>query len=204
MSTRDNIIRKAYLCIDEVYPDSTNQDMPAFNIDEFIDQAARIVIMLAPTRALGAGTDMLKHEELEIETTDDGMAVLSLPSTFKRLISICANEWPHSVNVALDSDSPKYLQQGNKVLRGSLQRPVVFLLEGNTKMEVYSVKKMPIAIDSFKEFKGLLFDKVDDNYPEKLHDITAWKTAELVLSTFNNIEAAQMCQNHVQEILQSL
>lgn len=204
MSTRADIIRKAYLCIDEVYPDSTNQDIPAFNIDEFIDQAAKIIIMLVPTRALGEGTDMLTHEKLEIDICESGMAKLTLPATFQRLISICAVEWPHSVAVALDSDSPKYIQQGNKVLRGSLQRPVVFLLEGNTKMEIYSVKKMSPSIGALKEFKGLLFDTVDDNYPSKLHDITAWKTAELVLSAMNDVQAAQLCQAKSQEILQTL
>jgi hypothetical protein len=50
----------------------------------------------------------------------------------------------------------------------------------------------------------IAFDSVDDKYPSKLADITAWKTAELVLSALNDTQAAQICQAHTQEILQSL
>lgn len=201
--SRDSIIKKAYLCIDEVYPDTSYQDIDSFNVSEFLDQAARIIVKIVPTRALGPGTD-IKDEDNSLTIDDDGVAECKLPPTFQRLISIQAHDWAYPLTVAFDGDSPKYQQQYNKVLRGTKHRPIIFLLNGGEKLKIYSTENTPTSSGVIKELRVFLMDAVDDNYPAKLHDITAWKTAELVLSAMNDIQAAQICQAKTQELLETL
>lgn len=203
--SREQILKKAYQCIDEVYPDSSSQDITAFNIDTFLDQAAKIIVKIVPQRVLGKGRFMLLdwNAEVKWETLIDGVGRIMLPKSFQRLISFQMADWAHPINVALDVDSPRYIQQANPVLRGTPSRPIAFLTDGGEVLEFYTTK-LPLEEDSIKEFRAFLLDTVDDTYPDKLQDITAWKTAELVLSAMNDVEAAQICQTKTQEILQSL
>lgn len=201
---REQIIKKAYQCIDEVYPDSNSQDITAFNIDTFLDQAAKIIIKVVPTRALGAGIDIKAHEDFEVDVID-GVGFVTLPPHFQRLVAFQASDWKLPVTTALYSDSPQYLQQSNEILRGTPYRPIVFILNGGENLEFYTSKASHTSyIDYIKVFRGIIMDIVDDTYPEGLVDITAWKTAELTLSAMNDVQAAQICQTKVQEILGTL
>lgn len=205
---REDIIKKAYQCIDEVYPDSTNQDISAFNIDTFLDQAAKIIVKIVPVRALGAGVDIRDVEGTRLARFNEGIGRIELPQNFQRLISFKIVDWRYPLTEALDESSLRMQQQYNPILRGTPSRPVVFLLQGGKFLEYYTSTITPTAEGVFSSwidtFQGLVFDKVDDNYPTKLSDITAWKTAELVLSAMNDVTAAQICQTKTQEILQTL
>ena len=55
--TKEQLIKKVYRCIDETYPDTTEQDLEEFNISAFLDEAVRWVVKNAPINALGEGTD---------------------------------------------------------------------------------------------------------------------------------------------------
>lgn len=205
--SRSLIAQKAYLCIDEVYPDKTNQDITAFNVMEFIDQAALIILKIVPTRAL---------DTLALDTThggnntvflgiNNGVGRIQLPSNFVRLVSFQVNDWSSAVTEALDDTSPRYKQQNNPILRGTPNRPMVFITDGGKFLEYYTTKDPSVGLSKgIKKFFAVFFDSVDDNYPYKLEDITAWKTAELVLTTMGDTSAAQLCQNKVTEILQTL
>ena len=205
---REEIIKKAYQCIDEVYPDSTNQDISAFNIDTFLDQAARIIVKIVPVRALGAGLDIRDVEGTRLASFEAGVGRIELPQNFQRLISFKISDWKYPLTEALDESSSRLQQQYNPILRGTPSRPVVFLLQGGKYLEYYTSNSKPTIAGQLTgfidTFQGLAFDKVDDNYPTKLSDITAWKTAELVLSAMNDVQAAQICQTKTQEILQAL
>lgn len=199
---RDEIIKKAYQCIDEVYPDTTYQDISSFNVDAFLDQAAKIIINTAPLRVLSS-------EDIRMSVTqvgyDNGVIRLLMPTNFQRLVSFKMEDWAHSITNFLDEDSPRYHQQSNPVLRGTPSRPAAFITSGGQLIEVYTTNANTSSSNKgIAHFYAILFDTVDDTYPQKLHDVTAWKTAELVLSALNDTQAAQICQAHTQEILQSL
>ena len=204
--SRASIIKKAYLCIDEVYPDITDQDIPAFNVEEFLDQAARIIIQIVPTRALGRlVTDYTYSSAFAFLGINKGVGKFILPDNFVRLISFKAEDWSSVVTEALDDTYPRYKQQGNPILRGTPHRPMVFITNGGKHLEYYTTKAVAEgASKGLEQFFAVCFDGVDDNYPTKLEDITAWKTAELVLSTMGDTSAATNCQNRVTEILQTL
>lgn len=200
---REDIVKKTYICIDEVYPEANTQDVVAFPIEEFLDQAAKIIIRIVPSRVLADYVRELKDSDtITISDKGNGIWRIKLPNNFIRFISFKATDWAHSVNTVLDNTSSLYEQQWNSVLRGTPYRPIVFLVDGGKYLEIYSSKaNSNNVIDSLL---AVDFDYVDDYYPTKLEDITAWKTAELVLSTMNDVSAAQICQSKVQEILETL
>ena len=205
--SRASVIKKAYLCIDEVYPDITDQDIPAFNVEEFLDQAARLIIQIAPARTLGTlAVDYTNNNtDTPLISVIDGVGRIQLKESFARLVSFQAEDWSSVVTEALDDTSPRYKQQNNPILRGKPNRPIVFITDGGKYLEYYTTNTTGEGLSrGLKKFYAVFFDGVDDNYPSKLEDITAWKTAELVLSTMGDTSAATNCTNRVTEILQTL
>lgn len=195
--TKKQLIQKVYRCIDETYPDTTEQDLEEFNIPAFLDEAVRWVVKSVPVGALGEG---------------DEYESLTLPDGFLRLLEFKMDGWKVSVTEALSQNNPKYWQQQNPALRGGNSRPLVFLVNGETELEPYPYyekevtdkdgkKSIVPAIETLRVFK-MPTDYA--NYPDKLLDVTAWKVAELVFSMMQDANGASVAQAHIQQILPTL
>lgn len=196
MAKRADIIRKTFSRIDEIYPDDDSMNMSAFNIENFIDDAARWVVMTVPVHALGQGEDFSAATHTH---NDNGSGTVALPQHFLRLISFQMSDWSLPLIGGLYQDDARYRQQNNSVLRGTPYRPVVFVCDGGHTIEYYTS-----ATGDIKVARCFAMEKVGDDYPDRLEDITAWKTAELVLSAMNDINAVQICQNNIKDLLQLL
>ena len=107
----------------------------------------------------------------------------------------------------LHSWNPKYWQQQNPALRGGASRPIVFLTKGETELEVFPNDG---DVELFRTFdmaegeNGCYTDEAYAKYPDKLLDITAWKTAELVFSMMQDANGVSVAQAHIQQILPTL
>ena len=196
MDKRAEIISKAFARIDEVYPDDDSLNASAFNMDKFLDDAARWVVMTAPIHALGHGVDFSTAAHTH---NNDGSGSVALPKYFQRLISFQMEDWPLPLVGGLYQDDARYRQQSNPVLRGTPYRPAVFVCNGGQRLEYYTS-----ASRTIKVARCFAMNHVGDDYPDRLDDITAWKVAELVLSAMNDINAVQMCQNNIKDLLQLL
>lgn len=195
--TKEQLIKKVYRCIDETYPDTTEQDLEEFNIPAFLDEAVRWVVKVVPVGALGEGEDCKE---------------LTLPEGFLRLLEFKMDGWKVSVTEALSQNNPKYWQQQNPALRGGNSRPLVFLVNGETELEPYPYYEKEVekedgtkdtvpAIETLRVFK-MPTDYTD--YPDKLLDVTAWKVAELVFSMMQDANGVSVAQAHIQQILPTL
>lgn len=195
--TKEQLIKKVYRCIDETYPDTTEQDLEEFNIPAFLDEAVRWVVKAVPVGALGKG-----------DTQDS----LTLSEGFLRLLEFKMDGWKVSVTEALSQDNPKYWQQQNPALRGGNSRPLVFLVNGETKLEPYPYYEKEVTNEKGdKEFvpaiKTLRIFKMPTdytNYPDKLLDVTAWKVAELVFSMMQDANGVSVAQAQIQNIMPTL
>lgn len=197
MAKRDEIIGKAIYCIDEVYPENIDENIDAFNIDKFVDEAARQIVRIVPVHALGEGVDFASNEHEHNNDTGEGHILL--PEHFVRIILFQMQDWPLPVTSALYQEDIRYRQQCNPVLRGTPYRPAIFVCNKGRALEYYTSMTSEI-----KEARCFTLNVIDDTYPNELSDITAWKTAELVLTVMNDINAMQLCQAKVNEILQTL
>jgi hypothetical protein len=196
---KEQLIQKVYRCIDETYPDTTTQDLEEFNIPAFLDEAVRWVVNVVPVGALGEGTP---HNSL------------TLPVDFLRLLEFKMDGWKVSVTEALSQNNPKYWQQQNPALRGGNSRPLVFLVNGETELEPYPYYEKEVTNEKWEGLKELVpaiktlrvFKMPTDytNYPDKLLDITAWKTAELVFSMMQDANGVSVAQAQIQNIMPTL
>ena len=198
--TKEQLIKKVYRCIDETYPDTTEQDLEEFNIPAFLDEAVRWVVKAVPVGALGEGTD---HKEEVVK----GDGKFSLSDYFLRLLEFKLASWKVSVTEALSQNNPKYWQQQNPALRGGASRPLVFTTNGETKLEVFPNNS---NVDVFRTFDmeadedGHYTDSAYYNYPDKLLDVTAWKVAELVFSMMQDANGVSVAQAQIQNIMPTL
>lgn len=198
--TKEQLIQKVYRCIDETYPDTTEQDLEEFNIPAFLDEAVRWVVKNAPINALGMGTD---HKE----ATANAEGKFSLSNYFLRLLEFKLASWKVSVTDTYSQSHPKYWQQQNPALRGGVSRPLVFLAKGETELEVFpnnGTVEVFRTFDMAADEDGLYTDSAYSNYPYQLLDITAWKTAELVFSMMQDANGVSVAQAHIQQILPTL
>ena len=199
MALRDDIKEKALVCIDEVYGTSDEANASFFPVERMLDEAARWVIRAVPLRMLHPGKDLPVSE---LEARADGTGELPLPEDFIRLLSFRMEGWRRPVLAPIRNTDDVYVQQFNPVLRGGDSKPVVALCEEERRLEYFSSSRGRDALVAEARYFG--FEKVDDTYPERLTDITAWKTAELVLAVLNDAAAMQICTGKVTEILQLL
>ncbi|MEG1622807.1 MAG: hypothetical protein RR330_05485 [Alistipes sp.] len=196
---KDAILRKALVCIDEVYPEANSLNAAFFPLEQFIDEAARFVVNAVPLRALGAGKEFDKSTLL---ASSDGSGSISLPPDFIRLLRFRIEGWQRPVVAAIYDTDIRYSQQFNKTLRGGNSKPVVVICRDLGRLEYYSSSRGSFA--KIAESKYFGYSIMDDTYPLLLVDLTAWKLAELVLSSMNDVPAMQLCAAKVNENMQLL
>lgn len=203
MAVRESIIAKASLCIDEVYPSPNDINAPFLPIEQFLDEAAEWVVKAVPAKSLGKGTEVdlpLEDDSWEYDIDEEGVGSVTLPEDFKRLLSFKCSDWRRPVVAPIYDTDISYTQQSNPYLRGNAYRPEVAICDGETRLEFYTATS-PAATAKCRYFA---FSTVDNDYPENLINITAWKLAELVLTSISSIISAQACQAKVNELLQLL
>ncbi len=182
-------------CIDEV-SDNTLSNAAHFPLDEFLDEAGRRVVRMVPLSALGSGRPL---SGVRITDNGDGSGNIELPRDFCRLISLRMAGWQRPVTVPITTDNPDYRKQFNPVLRGGKAKPVAVLVNGDTELEYFSIDKGVSHKIEVGRYFGFLC--VDNNYPAKLIDITAWQLAELVFSTMYDTTGATTAKNKVTELI---
>lgn len=195
--SKSTIINKAMRCIDEVYAGAdlaTNEEL--FTYDSFVNEAARWVIDSVPIHKLGKGDHV---SFVKVEFTGDLVARITLREDIGRLIYFNFDDgWSRPVTKFIYDTDIEYVQQKDKVLRGNPSRPVVAICEGGTILECYTA---PSTMDQCYAYH---VPYSIHSIPENLEDITAWKLAEVVLMSINDIASASVCATRVNEILQQL
>ena len=196
MNTRESIKARALTCIDEVYSESNTAEAAFFPIEPFIDEAARWVLKTVPLRRLGLGKEFNRKG---LVAQADGTGYMPLPDDYFRLIHFRLKGWKRTVFEPIYDTDPRYRQQMNPTLRGGEAKPVVAICENTRRLEYYSSARGAEAEIEQASYYG--FTTVDDSYPMRLVDITAWKVAELALTVMNDVQGMQFCQARINDIL---
>lgn len=192
---RERIVQRALLCLSESTNDGiyyAGQD--TFPVEQFVDEAGRKVVMLAPLRALGEGADA---KAIAKTISEDGIVSLTLPDDFARLLAFKMSAWKRPVFIPIYDTDPQYAMQFHPATRGGIVKPVVAITKGGTEMEAYSTT----ADDTINTFKYISYETADD-VPDKLEEAAAWMTASLYLASMGELDMAKVLESKSIEMLQ--
>lgn len=193
---RQKVIDRALLCLAETINDGNNfAEQDTFPIEEFIDEAGRKVLMVAPLRALGAGKD---GKSISKSIGEDGVVTMTLPQDFVRLIVFKMGNWMRPVFIPIYDTDPQYAMQFHPATRGGVVKPVVAITNGGTKLEAYSTT----SGDSISNFNYIGYTAIDADYPQKFVEATAWMTASLYLASMGELDMAKVLESKSIEMLQ--
>lgn len=189
---KEQIVAKALRCIDEVYPAEDSLNESYFPTETFIDEMVRWVIDIVPVHYLTKRCSAKKG----IATVDaEGVGTFAW-ATEGRIVYVKASDWKRPVYGVISESHPLYAQQCNKVLRGNPSRPIAALVDGKTRLELYTMTS--------SEFESQYVSYDIENIPESLISLAAWKLAELVLTSMSDVQSAGVCASKVNEHLQML
>lgn len=192
---REEIVNRALLCLAESIDNGTEfTEQDTFPIEQFVDEAGRRVIMLAPLRALGEGSDA---QAIAKTISEDGIVSLTLPDGFARLLAFKMEAWKRPVFIPIYDTDPQYAMQFHLATRGGVVKPVVAITKGGTVLEAYSTT----AGDSINTFKYISYETAED-VPEKLAEATAWMTASLYLASMGEMDMSKVLESKSIEMLQ--
>lgn len=197
---RSDVLNRALLCLAECLNDGTDYsaDTNVFPVEQFIDEAGFKVLMLAPLRVLGEGTDC----DNEPTINADGSGYVALPAKFARLVEFKMSAWMRSVRQPIYETDAKYAMQYHPATRGGLVKPVVAIVGGDT-LEFYST----IEGDTIEKYKCITYNGIgntEHTFPYCLLEPIAWMTASLFLASMGEIDMANVAQTKSTEMIQLL
>lgn len=195
---RKYIIAKALRCIDEVYPDDNDANGPHFPLEEFIDEAGRRVLLAAPLHAI---PNRAALTECVLRPHADGSGEIDLPGDFLKLARLRMESWQRPVLATIPEEHPAARRQYHPVTRGGTAKPVVLLTHGGTRLRYFSVTE---ARHRIAEGEYIAYTSLDDTYPERLAEATAWMLAALVAGVANDTNGAKAAEARATEILSAL
>ncbi len=193
---REEIVNRALLCLAESINNGTEfTEQDTFPIEQFVDEAGRRVIMLAPLRALGQGDTTAVPTP---KTFENGVYTATLPTNFARLITFKLSSWKRSVREVIYDTDPTYAWQLHPATRGGEEKPVVAITKGGTELEAYSSNSNNASIADF----ACITYKDAEDVPEKLAEATAWMTASLYLASMGEMDMSKVLESKSIEMLQ--
>lgn len=171
--TRENIIKQILLRIDEISPFQDADIIDNNLIDGLLNETAEDVLMKLPLHLLPTTTVPYMSVVTEAILTK-----FQLPTNFLRLIKLRLASWIKPVNELLPEEHPKFqLQYNNKYLRGTVNRPIAFIVNASTSdKQVYCFGKGATnTISELYYCKKTDPDQMPDNILEPMFYIGAFK-----------------------------
>lgn len=195
---REQIIAQALRCIDEIYPEDNEANGPYFPLEDFIDEAGKRILLAAPLHAISAVKSLA---ECPLRPNADGSGEIDLPSDFLRLSRLRMDGWQRPLLTAITEDNPAATRQYHPVTRGGVAKPAALLTHGGKKLRYFSITGHDHCIT---EGEYVAYTGIDDTYPKKLIETTAWMLAALVLGISNEPNGAKAAEARSAELLSLL
>ena len=171
-----------------------------------IEDAARIVILNAPTHLLGTG-EVFGRSISWHSAAGHGSGHILLPPDFLRLVMFQMSDWSRAVFDAITPDDPIYAMQSSRFpgLRGNPSKPVVAIVNSSVGMtlEFYSCtggKSVSIKQASYLPKPRILGDTIE--LSEKLKEPTVYQAASMVAASFGETDKAVALANISNSLLE--
>ena len=190
-----------------------DNDIDTLSLDEIvnskIEDAARVVVMSAPTLLLGRGEAFGGTIGWDMQV-GYGSGHIVLPDDFLRLIVFQMSDWSMPVTEAIAPTSALYSRQKSRYagVRGNPQRPVVAILQNpvGTVLEFFSCEQGPSVYIKMARYaplpKRTIFNDAEViDLPEKLVRPVVYYAAYLVAMELQQTELAKACRAACEEML---
>lgn len=192
--TTQTLTEKVLRRIDEMTPQLSDGTISAYNVADFLEEAAAQIMATAPTHLLPT-TDFAVNA---VTDNGDGTGSVQLPANFVRLVEFKMQGWQRAVHRTITTQNPLYGRQASKVLRGGVAKPIVAI--NSNRLEYFSLKADTPQIATAKCIVKTSADKV----PDLLVDAMCWLAASMVLEVKNEPTAAQNAKVKYNETLTTI
>ena len=186
--TREKIIEKVQLCLDEVNGLSEGRTMLDPQIEGQLDSSAVSLLMLLPSFLCGpvSATPAVSNN------------ILTLPSDFLKLGRVRLNTWDNYINIPLPESHPRMAYENYSVLKAHAGNPLAVI---KTKDGGKSLYVAPTG--ELEEFTYVKRPSAAEVLPDDIIDMLSWHTAERIYRTHGEVQLAQVCRLHLDELVQN-
>ncbi len=171
-------------------------------VNAMLDEAAKRVILLAPSHVL---TATLSTATATADPSDNKIGYIALPLNFLRAISLKMTDWKREVREFILPSDKRYKAQQNKYIRGGVNKPVAALthrkVDGAAKrvIEYYSVNSSHV-IDYFFYVPETAAEDLQSN----LQDALTWTLSGMILQITSRADLAKNALEQANVCLQNL
>lgn len=197
---RDALIRKVLARMDEVSHADSIDVLPNPTVSTLLEDGLDSFLLIIPTH-------LIKDHVISFQSYTQGVyedlttGYVVLPANYLKLVCFRLTSWQRPVIEAISVDNPLYQIQFNKVLKGSVSRPIVAIrynhsLKANI-LEYFSTKN---NIHSIAEANCVAKTTIEE-LQEDLTDAYAWYIASTALGVMQDTEGQKNAYNKFMEYL---
>ena len=186
--TREQIIEKVQLCLDEVNGLSEGRTILDPQIEGQLDSSAVSLLMLLPSFLAGPVSD----------TPAVSGNTVTLPSDFLKLGKIKLDTWNNIINIPLPESHPRMNYENYLVLKAHANNPLAVIQKKDGVQYLYVSPK-----GELDEFSYIKRPEAAEDLDDTVIDMLAWHTAERIYRTHGEAEMAQVCRLHLDETIEN-
>jgi hypothetical protein len=200
---RPGIIKKVLAKMDEltpfdeglvVSPDMEFVKPVSAYIDEFLNDAASLILKILPLR-------VLEHTDIPGKVAiEDEVATIPLPGDFIRIAKVKFTDWKRPVLAAIPDNNPLYKLQSNPFLRAGKVKPVVALAvkDGEASLECFTT-----SIKDGAELKYIA-KALPEQLPDDLIEPLTWQCAAIVFRVMQMPDASKLAEVGLQTYIATI
>lgn len=164
--------------------DGANTNPVYDTIDALLPECIDEVLYLTPSHHLPWKNAVSQSNQV---TLSNGVGYISLPSDFIKIARVIFQEWERPVTKAILENDSKYLEQKNKYTRAGISKPVIALVQSDSKktLECYTITKTDGAAVNY------VYRLTIDQIPDIVLPSLEYYTASKAFSAIGNAKAAE-------------
>ena len=192
--TRNEIINKVRVCMDEISPFENIEVINNPMIDSLLEDTANDLLLIVPEPEVAGLLKSMLGLTLSTNTSK-GYGHIELPSNFLRAFNLKFSQWERPVTTFMNTTDPSYKLQWNKFTMSRGVKPIAYITtldyEGVyfNRIEYFG---MPEASSQTLDY-GSYVNRVTDvgDISDNLIDPLCWLVASKAFSIIENQQASQ-------------
>lgn len=190
--TREQIIQKVQICLDEINGLSEGQTIMDVQIEGQLNDSAVGLLQLLPSflgnpAAASPAPAVTQH-------------IVSMPADFLKLGHIRLTSWKRDIQTPLPMGHPRVMYEDYQYLRATPNNPLVAI------KDEAGVKKLYVAPVATGDTVTLFYVKrpaAAEALADNLLDMLAWHTAERIFTAYGEQDKVTLAKTRLNELIQT-